>query len=127
MFETTTTWEDSGHDCNHCGGEVLKRTEQMPDGTTAVSLQCRECACQWSLDGAWLKVGNGRACRAAYHEYKGEPGLLSRRLWIILGVILLFVIARLGGFGALRYLIPLLILGAIAWTIHRVGREYHLW
>lgn len=99
----------------------------MPDGTTAVSLQCRECGCRWSLAGDWLRVGNGRACRAAYREYQGEPGLLSRRLLTILGVILLLVIARYGGIGALRYLVPLAILGAIAWTIHKVGREYHLW
>ena len=33
----------------------------------------------------------------------------------------------LGGIGLLRYLIPLAILGAVAWTIHRLGREYHLW
>jgi hypothetical protein len=127
MFETKTTWEDSGHDCNHCGGEVLQRTEQMPDGTTAVSLQCRECGCRWSLAGEWLQVGNGRACRAAHREQKGEPGQLSRRLLTILGVVLLLVIARYGGIGLLRYLIPLVILGAVAWTIHKVGREYHLW
>jgi hypothetical protein len=127
MFETKTIWQDSGHDCNHCGGEVLQRTEELPDGTTAVSLQCRECACQWSLDGEWLKVGHGRACRAAYRRSKGEPGQLSRRLLIILGVVLLLAVARMGGIGALRYLLPLAILGVIAWTIHKVGREHHLW
>jgi hypothetical protein len=127
MFETKSTWEDSGHDCSHCGGEVLKRTEQMPDGKTAVSLQCRDCSCQWSLDGKWVKVGNGRACQTAHRQSKGEPGQLSRRLLIILGVVLLLAIARFGGIGALRYLIPLAILGAIGWTIYKVGREYHLW
>jgi hypothetical protein len=127
MFETKTTWEDSGHDCNHCGGEVLKRTEQLPDGRTAVSLQCRECACQWALDGAWLKVGNGRACRAAHRESEGEPGQASRRLLTILGVGLLLVIARYGGIGLLRYLVPLAVLGAVAWTIHKMGQEFHWW
>lgn len=127
MFETKTTWEDSGHDCNHCGGEVLKRTEQMPDGRTAVSLQCRECACQWALDGTWLKVGNGRACRAAQRESEGNPGLASRRLLTIFGVGLLLVIARYGGIGLLRYLIPLTILGFVSWTIYKSGRELHLW
>ncbi len=127
MFETKTTWEDSGHDCNHCGGEVLKRTEEMPDGSTAVSLQCRECACQWALDGTWLKVGNGRACRAAHRESEREPGQISRRLLTILVVGLLLVLARFGGIGLLRYFIPLAILGAVAWTIHKVGREYHWW
>jgi hypothetical protein len=42
-------------------------------------------------------------------------------------VVLLLVIARYGGIGVLRYLIPLLILGAVTWTIHKLGREYHLW
>jgi hypothetical protein len=127
MFETKTTWEDSGHDCSHCGGEVLKRTEQMPDGTTAVSLQCRECGCQWSLDGEWLKVGNGRACQAAHRENKGEPRQLSRRLTNVAIVLLLLAIARFGGIGALRYLIPLAVLAAIGWTIHKVGREFQWW
>jgi hypothetical protein len=99
----------------------------MPDGKTAVSLQCRDCSCQWSLDGKWVKVGNGRACQTAHRQSKGEPGQLSRRLLIILGVVLLLAIARFGGIGALRYLIPLAILGAIGWTIYKVGREYHLW
>ena len=127
MFETTTTWEDSGHDCNHCGGEVLQRSAGMPDGTTAVSLQCRECGCQWSLAGEWVKVGNGRACQAAYRKSQGEPGQLSRRLLTILGVTLLLVIARLGGIGALRYLVPLLVLTAVAWTTHKWGREFQWW
>ncbi|MEJ2747332.1 MAG: hypothetical protein P8183_05400 [Anaerolineae bacterium] len=127
MFETKTTWEDSGHDCNHCGGEVLQRTEGMPDGGTAVSLQCRECGCRWSLAGDWLRVGNGRSCRTAYREDNGEPGQLARRSLTILGVVVLLVIARMGGIGALRYLVPLAILGAVAWTIHKVGQEFHLW
>ncbi len=127
MFETKSTWEDSGHDCSHCGGEVLQRTEQLPDGSTAVSLQCRECSCQWSPDGEWLKVGSSRACQTAYRQSKGEPGQISRRLLIILGVVLLLAVARFGGIGALRFLIPLVIVGAIGWTVYRVGREFNLW
>lgn len=74
-----------------------------------------------------MKVGNGRACRAAHREQKEKPGQLSRRLLTILGVVLLLVIARFGGIGLLRYLIPLIVLGAVAWTIHKIGRELHLW
>ena len=79
------------------------------------------------MDGKLLKVGNGRACKVAHRESEGEPGQASRRLMTILGVGLLLVLARYGGIGLLRYLIPLAVLGAVAWTVHKVGKEFHWW
>ncbi len=127
MFETRTTWEDSGHDCDHCGGEVLRRTEALPNGTMDVSFQCRDCNCRWTVKGKWLQVGNGRSCQTAYRQNKSEGSQYSRRLFMILGVALLLAAARFGGIGALRYLLPLAVIGLIVWTALRLGREYHLW
>ncbi|MCP4423541.1 MAG: hypothetical protein GY803_03520 [Chloroflexi bacterium] len=127
MFETKTTWQDSGHDCEHCGGEVLKRTDGLPNGVIDVFLQCRDCGCQWAEDGEWLRVGNGRSCQTAHRQQTNPAGWASRRLFIALGVLLLLVIARLGGMGALRYLLPLAIAGLVAWTVMRLGREFEWW
>ncbi len=127
MLETKTSWEDSGHDCDHCGGEVLRRTDYLPNGLTDVSLQCRNCGCQWAPDGTWLRVGNGRSCPTAHQQQTDSPGWLSRRLFVGLGIILLIMMARLGGIGFLRYLLPLAVLGLVIWTVLRLGREYHWW
>lgn len=133
MLETKTIWDDSGHDCKHCGGEVLRRTDYLLNGLTDISLQCRECGCQWTLEGEWLRVGNGRSCRTAHHQQSNPMNLpgplnqLSRRFWVGAGIVLLILMARWGGIGFLRYLLPLVVLGFVAWTLVRFGKEYHWW
>jgi len=129
MIETRTTWEDSGHDCEHCGGVVWKRTDHLPDGGTEVSFQCRQCSCQWTQAGDWLRVGNGRHCRQAHRQFMhaNVEGLWSRRVFIALGVILLLVIVRVGGLGALRFLLPLFLMGFVVWTVVRLLRERKWW
>ncbi len=127
MFETKTTWEDSGHDCEHCGGEVLRRVDTLPGGSVETLFQCRDCGCQWSEDGKWVRVGDGRFCQSAHRRQTGLTGSYSRRLFIALGVLLLLLAARLGGIGALRFLLPLALLGAVVWTIFQLGRAYHWW
>ncbi len=127
MFETKTTWEDTGHDCAHCGGEVLKRIDSLPNGTTDVLFQCRNCGCQWAMDRTWLRVGNGRSCQKAHDQETNPTGYYSRRLMIGVGIVFLVVVARLGGIGALRYLLPLAALGLVAWWVIRLGKEFEWW
>ncbi len=65
MIETNTKWKDSGFDCDHCGGEILERTDRETGQADFICYQCRECGCQWTLSGDVLRVGSGTHCKAA--------------------------------------------------------------
>ncbi len=138
MIETETTWEDSGFDCEHCGGEILRRTDHetgLPDRTC---LQCGACGCQWSLNGELERVGSGTYCKAAARE-TGEvdsfdlgdltdlANKLSKNLWILLAVIAGVLLLRFGGAIVLRYVLPVIILGVGAYLLLRYGRTQSWW
>ena len=134
MIETKTSWEDSGYDCDHCGGEITKRTDYETGQPKRVCYQCKQCGCQWNLKGDAIRVGNGPYCRASQRERAGTPPgefLLSPRVLIILGIVLLLAVARFGGFGALfslfRLLIPLAVVGIIIYYVVKFGREQEWW
>ena len=134
MIETGTSWEDSGFDCDHCGGEIAKRTDHETGQPDQICFQCKQCGCQWDLDGQAIRVGNGPYCQAAQRDRSGtRPGefLLSPRVLIILGILALLLLARFGGFGAifalLRYLPILAILGLAVFYLVRFGREQEWW
>lgn len=138
MIETHTTWEDSGFDCEHCGGEILKRTDHetgLPDHTC---YQCRECGCQWSLNGDLERVGSGTYCKAAAREQGEESGIdvgeltdwvnkLSKNLWILLAIIAGVILMRFGGAIVLRYVAPVVLLGVGAYFLLRYGRTQEWW
>jgi predicted RNA-binding Zn-ribbon protein involved in translation (DUF1610 family) len=100
MIETSTDWEDSGFDCDHCGGEILKRIDHETGRADQISYQCRECGCQWAIGGDVIRIGEGTYCQAAARarHKQSEPvglpeipvdleqwsGLLSKSLWILL-------------------------------------------
>jgi len=127
MIETKTTWEDSGYDCEHCGGEVLRRTMTLPDGVAEVLFQCRACGCQWLPGGKRVRVGDGRYCQPEREQDTTPHNDISRRLFIWLGVGLLLIVARMGGLAALELLLPLVGLGLLGWTVWRMGREFEWW
>ncbi|MFQ5398583.1 MAG: hypothetical protein ACE5E7_03200 [Anaerolineae bacterium] len=130
MIETETTWEDSGYDCDHCGGEILKRTDYETGQLPRSVYQCKRCGCQWSLDGDTVRVGSGEQCRAAQREKQPEipvPPQLSRRTIVILGILLLIVTLRFGGFTLLRLLLPLAVAALIIFSVVRFGREQQWW
>ena len=65
MIKTSTDWEDSGFDCDHCGGEILKRTDHETGRADFISYQCAKCGCQWAEGGDVLRIGHGAYCRSA--------------------------------------------------------------
>ncbi|MFN2135299.1 MAG: hypothetical protein ACK2UK_05050 [Candidatus Promineifilaceae bacterium] len=138
MIQTDTTWEDTGFDCLHCGGELLKRTDRETGLPDQVCYQCRECGCQWSLDGDIIRIGTGEYCKAAARRETSSStpdmsdladwaGMLSRSLWILLAIIAGFFLLRFGGGLVVRYVLPLIGLGIGAYVLLRYGRKQRWW
>jgi len=130
MIQTETIWSDSGFDCDHCGGEVVKRLDResgMPDRTC---YQCKQCGCQWSPAGDALRVGVGPLCEAAQAKREGKPVssvLRTRLVQFVGGFILILVVMRFGGFALIRFLFPLILLGLAVFLIVRFGQEQEWW
>jgi len=143
MIDTSTIWKDSGFDCDHCGGEILERTDQESGQADFVCFQCRECGCQWTVGGDVLRIGSGTHCKAAQRERQkqNEPGplsdipvdlnhwagLLSRSLWVLLALIGGAILLRFGGGVVLRYLLPLIIIGGVGYFLIRYGKTQSWW
>lgn len=130
MIETRTTWEDTGYDCDHCGGRILKRTDYESGQPARSCFQCEQCSCQWTLSHKPLRVGTLRACRKAQRERVAESEATDPySRWLLLGLAILlgFLILRFGGGTALRLTFPLLITGAALYAIFRFGRMQDWW
>lgn len=143
MIETSTDWEDSGFDCDHCGGEILKRIDHETGRPDQISYQCAECGCQWAIGGDILRVGNGTYCMAAQRQRnkQQEPtklpelpadlnewaGLLSKSLWILIAVIAGVILLRFGGAMVVRLLLPVAVIGVGAYFLVRYGRTQSWW
>jgi hypothetical protein len=143
MIETSTDWEDSGFDCDHCGGEILKRIDHETGRPDFVSYQCASCGCQWSEGGDVLRIGNGTYCRAAQRrrmrqqEAPDAPkipvnlnqlsGLLSKSLWILLAVVAAVILLRFGGSVVLRLILPFAVIAIGGYFLVRYGRTQSWW
>ena len=130
MIETKTTWKDTGYDCDHCGGPILRRTDVETGQPKRVCYQCKMCGCQWRTNGDVLRIGTGPDCRASQEARMTdtvEKTQLSRRFVIILGVVAFLLIARFGGFAALSVLIPLGLAVVILISLARYAREQGWW
>lgn len=138
MIETETTWKDSGFDCDHCGGEILQRTDHETGQPDHTCFQCRVCGCQWALEGEVLRVGDGPYCKAAARARGREATVdvgdltdwvnkLSKNLWILLAIIAGGVLLRFGGGIVLRYLLPVILLGVGGYVLLRYGRKQSWW
>lgn len=136
MIETETTWEDSGFDCDHCGGVILKRIDRETGLADRIRYQCRECSCQWELDGRLTRAGTGRYCQPV--EQSNTRGfdatditewvnLLSRNLWILLAIVAGVFFLRFGGGLVARYLLPALLVGVALYALVRYGQRQQWW
>lgn len=138
MIETETTWEDSGFDCDHCGGVILKRIDRETGLPDRIRLQCRECSCQWDLDGQLVRSGTGTYCKsvpvqkAELQSFDMDDvthwlNLLSRNLWILLAVIAGVVLLRFGGGIVIRYLLPVVLIVGSLYALLRYGQRQQWW
>jgi hypothetical protein len=130
MIETQTAWEDTGYDCDHCGGRILRRTDRETGQPDRKCLQCESCSCQWTLDFQPLRVGGKPSCRAAQRrrEAKGETADPYSR-WLLLGLaaIALLLLVRFGGVVVLRAAIPVALAALAVYAIGRYGRHEGWW
>lgn len=132
MIETSTTWKDSGYDCDHCGGKIMTRIDHETGQPDLIRYQCEECGCLWSESGEVERVGSGEYCKAAQRARDGrsEPEwtrLLSRSLWILLALIAGVILLRFGGGLVLRFVLPLVLLGGAAYLLFRYGQQRMWW
>lgn len=130
MIETQTTWKDTGYDCDHCGGLILRRTDVETGQPKRVCYQCKLCGCQWRTNGEVLRVGSGPNCQEAQRARlagAADENRLSRRFVWILGAVALLLILRFGGVMALRLIIPLALAIIILIALTRFAREKGWW
>ncbi len=133
MIETETTWNDSGYDCDHCGGQILERTDIETGQPARVCYQCQLCGCQWQLDGDVIRVGSRKSCRRlqrmrSRNEAKEQIDPKQLRLLIIIPVLVLVgLIFFGGGLVAIRFLIPMAIALFVLRAVYQMGKERMWW
>ena len=134
MDKRDVIWEDSGFDCDHCGGEILKRTDLgQPDQEPY--LQCNQCGCRWSPKGDVLRVGSGQFCGGNGRQQDAPTITFDKRYaWVIAAVVIVLLMFYFGGFALfsfayqlIRFLIPVGIIILIGMGIYWVGREQGFW
>ncbi|MCB8943270.1 MAG: hypothetical protein H6658_05905 [Ardenticatenaceae bacterium] len=131
MTRQDVTWEDSGFDCDHCGGEILKRSHRtIPEKEQY--FQCSQCGCRWSIEGEVLRVGDGPFCQNTGYQRQSLPA--DKRLWWLAAGVGLLLAFWFGGtaifsflFTLVRFLIPLGILVLIIMAIYWLGRQQDFW
>lgn len=132
MIETKTTWKDSGYDCNHCGGQILERTDQETGQPAQVCYQCQVCGCQWQLGGDILRVGKMNSCRRAQRsrlKSQEKVEINPTQLWVAVGIggLILLGIVYFGGLVAIRFLIPVAITLFVFRAVYQLGKERMWW
>lgn len=130
-------YEDSGYDCDHCGGEILLSREMSPGRPAQGYYQCRRCGCEWTLKGDVLHIGTEQGCKTAQRERLGGSGfqipeiseisVWQRVALIIGGVILFLILLRVGGLMLFRFLIPIVVIGFLVYLVFKMGREQEWW
>lgn len=129
--------EDSGYDCDHCGGEILLSREISRGRPASGYYQCRSCGCEWTLKGDVLHIGTEPGCKTAQRDRMGGGGLqlpeiseisIWRRAALIIGGVILFlVLLRFGGLMLFRFLLPLFVIGLLVYLVFKMGREQEWW
>lgn len=132
MIETKTSWNDSGYDCNHCGGQILERKDVETGQPARVCYQCQACGCQWELNGEVRRVGSMNSCRRSQRaraKTQTQPGIdpIKLRLIVVGTVLFLGVMIFYGGLTAIRFLIPVGIAVFVFWTVYQMGKERMWW
>ena len=129
--------EDSGYDCDHCGGEILLNRAVSSGRPVVGYYVCQRCGCEWTLKGDVQHIGTGRDCKSAQRKRMGGDGLqipeiseisVWRRVAIFIGgIVLLLIMLRFGGLLLLRFLIPLLVIIVLMYFVFKLGREQEWW
>ncbi len=132
MIEAKTSFEDSGYDCDHCGGRVLIRTDKETGQPIQKCYQCELCGCQWQFSGAVLRVGQHASCIKAQHKRmsarESESALPFSPIFLIVGLLLFLVIlVYFGGLVAIRFFIPIAIAIAVGFALFQFGKEKMWW
>jgi hypothetical protein len=130
MIETDTLWEDTGYDCDHCGGRILRRTDRETGQPDRKCYQCEACSCQWTLSYRLLRVGGKAACRAAQRDRERKSDSTDPYTrWLLLGAgaIGLFFLVRFGGLVVVRAAVPVVLAGLAFYAIVRYGRHEGWW
>lgn len=132
MIETETIWNDSGYDCDHCGGQILKRTDIETGQSARVCYQCQACGCQWELGGDILRIGSMNSCRRAQRvrntsQVKTDIDPFKLRLIVVGTLLFLGAMAYFGGLTAIRFLVPIGIAIFVFWTVYKMGKERMWW
>ena len=132
MIEAKTSFEDSGYDCDHCGGRVFIRTDKESGQPTKQCYQCELCGCQWQLSGAVLRVGQQASCKQAQRErtaaFEDSEFLPFSPVLLVVGVVLLLILfVYVGGVVAIRFFIPITIAVVVVFAGYRFGKEKMWW
>jgi len=127
-----TKWDDSGYDCDHCGGRILKRIDQETGRKAEMCYQCELCGCQWTLSGDVSRIGRLQSCHQAQRERRASHQTsnsfpVSPVLLAVGGGLLLLLLIYFGGLVAIRFLIPIAIAVFVAVAVFRFGRERMWW
>ena len=127
MIETQTTYTDSGFDCDHCGGRVLRRIESATGRPDSQCYECETCSCQWTLENQPLSIGTLTKCQTAQKKraIAGATDLDQYSRWILLGFVGLAVlfIFRFAGSFFFEYLLPIVVITALAYLGIRYLRQ----
>jgi hypothetical protein len=140
MSVNKDAWIDSGQDCDHCGGEMLRLAAKRPLHPNDPYYRCRACGCEWTQRREIVRLGDGRHCYLAKGQRpkptQSDPADWLARLretpgWLrVTAVVLLILLAlRFAAFSfmLLRLAIPLAIIGLALFLVHRFGQQQRWW
>lgn len=135
--EQKTNLEDSGFDCDHCGGEILISRKITAGRPLPGYYLCNRCGCEWTLKGDVIHIGTGKDCKVSQRKRMAGaavqlPELSEISVWrraalIMGGVILLLVLLRFGGLMLFRFLLPFLVIGLLIYLVFKWGRGQDWW
>jgi len=131
-------WLDSGFDCDHCGGEILRQKGKRPSRPNNVYYRCQVCGCEWTQRGDVVRIGEGEFCHEAQTRRVGPVmaeevdwltrlSRIPRWLQVVIGIALFIVLLRFGGFMLFRLLLPAVLIGFVIYLIIRFGQEQQWW
>lgn len=134
-------WIDSGFDCDHCGGEMLRLNARRPLHPNDPYYRCHTCGCEWTRRREITRLGDGPHCHLAQGQRLSSTPTATPADWLarlkqtprwlrVVAVVLLLLLAlRFAAFSfmLLRLLVPLVLVGLALYLIHRFGQEQRWW